>query len=359
MALGTPTELAAAGATASSVTTASFTPTANATLVAFACNRNSGASIPTISDSLGGTWNPFNAGHDGTAVGARAFWQEIGASPASMTVTVQDGGGAQHAVHVLEITGADPDTSNVQSTLDANGDPALTMSAYAANSLCLGYCLVTAGAAMTGPTDFTELYDQAPATNTRIHVSYDMVSPTTSLAWAGNNNESIAYGIEIKELAAGSPQDITGGLFTDGDTFHAGSLSLGIIGALFTDTDTFPTGVVTTTYSITGALFTDADTFYAGLVQLENEQNIDGSLFVDADSFHTGVVTATYNISGGLFTDSDTFHSGTLTTAAFINGNLFIDPDTFYTGEITGGESGSPVGMLSFVLLRKRRKAGE
>lgn len=204
MALGTPTELAVAGATASSVTTASFTPTANAIIFAFAVNRNTSASIPTISDSLGGTWNAMNAGHDGTGIAARVFWQQIGGSPASMTVTVQGGGGAQHAVHVLEITGADDDFSNLQSDLDANGDNALTMSAYAANSLCLGYSAVTAGAAMTGPTGFTELYDNAPATNTRIHVSYDMSSPDTSLVWAGSNNEAVAYGIEVKELSAGA-----------------------------------------------------------------------------------------------------------------------------------------------------------
>ena len=359
MALGTPTELAAAGATASSVTTASFTPTANAIIFAFACNRNTSASIPTISDSLGGTWNAVNAGHDGTAVGARLFWQQIGGSPASMTVTVQGGGGAQHAVHVLEITGADDDFSNVQSVLDADGDPAVTMSAYAANSLCLGYCLVTAGAAMTGPTGFTELYDQAPATNTRIHVSYDMTSPDTSLAWAGNNNESIAYGLEVKELSGGAAQDITGGHFTDPDTFYTGQLDLGIIGSLFSDPDTFPTGVVTTTYTITGSLFNDPDTFYSGVVQLETDQNISGTLFSDPDIHHSGVVTTSYNISGGHFNDPDVGHSGVITTTANIIGSHFNDPDTFYSGTITGGEiGGSPVGMLSFVLLRKRRKSG-
>lgn len=359
MPLGTPTELAAAGATASSVTTASFTPTANAMLFAFACNRNSGATIPSISDSLGGTWNAINAGHDGTAVAARVFWQQIGGSPASMTVTVNGGGGSQHAVHVLEITGADDVFTNVQSDLDANGDNALTMAAYAASSGCLAYSLVTAGSAMTGPSGFTELYDQAPATNTRVHVSYDMTSPGTSLVWAGSNNEAIAYGIEIFEFV-GAPQEITGGHFTDPDTFFTGQLDLGIIGSLFADPDVFTTGVVTTTYTITGSLFTDPDVFHSGVVTREGEQNIDGSLFTDPDTFYSGTITTDYTITGALFTDPDVGHSGVITTANTIVGSHFVDPDIFYSGTLTGGDAGTSPAMLGYLLHRKRRrKAGD
>ncbi|RVO38511.1 hypothetical protein CN093_17450 [Sinorhizobium meliloti] len=192
------------GATAASVTTASFTPTANALLIAFCAGRGSSATIPTISDSLGGTWTPIGTGNDAGNVTGRLFYQVAGASPSAMTVTVNTTGGTQAAVGVIEVSGAGTDFSNYQVGINAAGDPSVTMGAYTAGSRVMVFGIGNAGAAWTSPTGFTELFDSEVATNLRLVPSYNDSSASTSLSWVSAATDSIGFGLEVKEAAAGA-----------------------------------------------------------------------------------------------------------------------------------------------------------
>ncbi|WP_208179113.1 hypothetical protein [Sinorhizobium medicae] len=204
MPVGTPTlATPQIGATAASVTTASFTPTANALLIAFCAGRGSSATIPTISDSLSGTWTPIGTGNDAGNVTGRLFYQVAGASPSAMTVTVTTGG-TQTAVGVIELTDAGTDFSNYQAGTNAVGDPSVTMSAYSSGSRVMAFGIGNAGAAWTSPTGFTELFDSEVATNLRLVPSYNDSSASTSLSWVSAATDSIGFGLEIKEAAAGA-----------------------------------------------------------------------------------------------------------------------------------------------------------
>ncbi|WP_042777806.1 hypothetical protein [Sinorhizobium fredii] len=204
MAIGTPTQLVAAGATATNATSASFTPSANVRMFALCAGRGASAEAPTLTDSLSGTWTEITGSSvDAGNIWGRIFYQDVGGSPAAMTVTVSSTGATQAAVEVFEISGSGAISSNFQSNVNAAGDPSVTMSAYAGTSIAVAMGVGNAGSTWTQPTGFTEIYDLAPATNVRLNVSYDMASPATSLSWSSTSTDSIGYGLEITEAAAG------------------------------------------------------------------------------------------------------------------------------------------------------------
>lgn len=394
MAIGIPTQRANVANDGASATTASFTPTANSRLFACAFGsvlNGSAPTIPTVSDSLGGTWNliaddtfDFTATRDSAIA---LYYQDIGGSPAAMTVTAASTSALETGVQCQDITGiTSSDFSNVNFNGSNTGDPAFTLSALQdANSAVAVWIFAVQGNNSFSQAALTEIQDTTVSTpggdDYRFYMSYDLTSPSTSFTVTSNNARAFGYALELKEDAGGD-KNITGALFTDPDTFHAGTITktyeilgslftdadtiysgqvdLVILGGLFSDADNFPTGVVTTDYTITGSLFSDPDTFYNGVVERESDEEIDGSLFVDPDTFHSGTVTTDYAITGSLFVDPDTFHAGSISATYNINGNLYIDPDIFYSGAIEGGaDVGTSTSVTSYMLLRRRRKAGE
>ncbi|MQX77500.1 hypothetical protein [Sinorhizobium medicae] len=236
MAIGTPTHLIAAGATATTATSASFTPSANVRIFALCAARGSTAAVPTISDSLGGTWTAVTgSGIDAGVICGAIYYQDVGGSPSARTVTVTaTGTPTQVGCEVFEISGTGAISSNFHSNVNAAGDPSVTMSAYAATSILVALGVGNAGSTWTQPTGCTEIYDLAPATNVRLNVSYDMTSPATSLTWTSTSTDSIGYGLEITEATAGgSTSGALAATETGGDTF-AGSgavLVSGMLGA--------------------------------------------------------------------------------------------------------------------------------
>lgn len=223
MPVGTPATLTTAGATATSVTTAGFTPSANALVIACCVGRGSSATIPTISDSLGGTWTAIGAGADAGNVTGRLFYQVASASPSAMTVTVNTTGGTQSAVGVIEVSGAGTDFSNYQAGINAAGDPSITMAAYTAGSRVMVFGIGNAGAAWTSPSGFTELFDSEVATNVRLVPSYNDSSASTSLSWTSAATDSIGFGLEIKEAVAGAVSG-SASITEAGDTVAGSSL---------------------------------------------------------------------------------------------------------------------------------------
>jgi len=335
MPLGTPTLQEAVGAASTSVTSASFTPSEGELLVVFGASRTSAGQVPTISDSLSGTWTEIDtSGTENGNVQANIWYQMTGASPASRTITVSSTSAVGVGMHIVKISGADTDVSNFQIGTNGAGDPSVTMSSYASGSAALYFIVINAGDATSPPGSFVELADANATTNLRMTSAYESPASTTSISRTGGGTDAILYGLEIKE-PAGSGQNITGALYTDTDTFHAAQLNMNIAGALYTDTDTFNAATVSSTYNISGALYTDADTFFGATVS-QGAQIIDGALYTDTDTFHAATVTpGTVTISGALYTDTDTFHSATITSLQNIDGALFTDTDSFAAAAVT------------------------
>ncbi|RVH87748.1 hypothetical protein CN204_04245 [Sinorhizobium meliloti] len=206
MAIGTPVlATPAVGATATSVTTASFTPTAGDLLLAFATARPTAADIPTISDTLGNTWTQVgSSGTDFGNITAKLWYQIVESSPAARTVTASSTGSTQVGLAIVAISGAGTDFSNFQANTNAAGDPSVTMSAYAASSAALGFYAGNAGGSnVTIPTGYTSLTNSQIATNIRFAVVYDTSSPSTTQTWTGVSTDSICFGVEIKDATSG------------------------------------------------------------------------------------------------------------------------------------------------------------
>lgn len=234
MAIGTPTHLIAAGATATTATSASFTPSANVRIFALCAARGSTAAVPTISDNLGGTWTAVTgSGIDAGVICGAIYYQDVGDSPSARTVTVTaTGTPTQVGCEVFEISGTGAISSNFHSNVNAAGDPSVTMSAYAATSILVALGVGNAGSTWTQPTGCTEIYDLAPATNVRLNVSYDMTSPATSLTWTSTSTDSIGYGLEIAEATAvGTVTGAIAATEAGGDDF-AGSGAVLVSGSL-------------------------------------------------------------------------------------------------------------------------------
>jgi len=191
------------GATATFVTTAAFTPSANSRLFAIAAGRTTSAVPPTITDSLGGTWTLVpGASVDFTNIAGSIRYQDIGASPASMTVTATSGG-TQAGVMCFDVTGHSTDLSNFQPNTNAAGDPSVTLAAMGATSLGIAAFIGNAGSAATAvPVGYSSIYNGAPATNLRMCLYTDLGSPGAAQAWTTPSTDSIAFGLEIKEAGA-------------------------------------------------------------------------------------------------------------------------------------------------------------
>ncbi|MDX0227175.1 hypothetical protein RWA06_04595 [Sinorhizobium meliloti] len=212
MPVGTPVlATPAVGATATSATTASFTPTAGNLLLAFAAARAAAAEIPTVSDTLGNTWTQVDtSGTDFSNITAKLWYQVVEGSPSARTVTASSTGATQVGLAVVSISGAGTDFSNFQIGTNGAGDPSVTMAAYAASSIALGFYAGNAGGSNpTIPTGYTSLSNSQIATNIRFAVVHDTTSPSTSMAWVGPSTDSICFGVEIKEAAAAGAYTLT------------------------------------------------------------------------------------------------------------------------------------------------------
>ena len=192
------------GATATFVTTAAFTPSANSRLFAISGGRTTAAVPPTITDSLSGSWTLLTGSNiDFTNVAGSIYYQDIGASPGSMTVT-STSGGTQAGVMCFDVTGHSNDLSNFQVGTNSAGDPSVTLASMAANSIGVAAFIGNAGGAATGlPAGYSSVYNGAPATNLRMALYTDLTSPGAAQAWVTPSTDSIAFGFEIKEAAAG------------------------------------------------------------------------------------------------------------------------------------------------------------
>jgi hypothetical protein len=238
MALGTPTLLRAAGTSAATVTTASFTPTAGALLVAEYGARivSADGGEPTISSSPSLTWTQAYAviRNAGAASGNRqrlACWTATAPSAVATTVTCGSTSAGRSGVAVREITGASA-TTNADTATAGGGRPTVTLpTAPATTSIVLGASFMQ-GVATDPPPGFTELSDTLIGGDWTLETVYSAVPPPTAFQWPTSANlAAVAGGIEISAATVGS----TGG-FTESLTLTDSVSSVGVaVSAGFTE----------------------------------------------------------------------------------------------------------------------------
>ncbi|MDX1114798.1 hypothetical protein GOL31_23645 [Sinorhizobium medicae] len=210
MAVGVPTAVVDAGASATTVTTTSFTPEANILLIAFCVARGGSAVIPTISDDQGGTWEPIGTGIDQGFITARLFARQIGTTPSVMTVTASSTGATQTAVAIQGLSGAGNSFTNFQSVSSLATSRSVTIDAASTGSMVLGFQVINSGTAQPAPTGLTETRDFTIATNVRVQLAYDdYLTAPTSITWTSNNADAIAFALEVKEPVVSGSGSLT------------------------------------------------------------------------------------------------------------------------------------------------------
>lgn len=204
MALGTPTlATPTVGAGGTGITTASFTPTAGALLIA--CGACRGSSLPgtlTLNPSAL-TWTPIISGLFDNGIAPRVrgrLWAAVADTASSMTVQVKSTSAGKCALAIVQITGAAGIPSNYAEDDDNNADPTVTLpSAPAASSTVIGWYAAAGSTAVSPPSGYTELDDQVFSSDLRVQAVYDATSAATSAAWTTANANGIALLVEVQE----------------------------------------------------------------------------------------------------------------------------------------------------------------
>lgn len=354
------TNRASAISTANSVTTASFTPSANSLLVACVGGNSEGATpVYTVSGgSLTWTRRKSQWVTDGSGSGwddqTEIWTAPVGASPSSMTVQVSSTATMDGIyISTYDYTGyntSSPVGATASGTrVEADGAFSITLDGSPASTsevIAVGGAdnyLASAGAVFTPGSGWTQLYENNTS-ETFGHVQIRGSSTSTAVAWvqfdctAGGYGFGTAVAIEIKADAGGSPQSITGTLFTNSQTFPAGTASAtyGITGSLLTDGDTFYAGTLTTSYGITGALVTNSQTFPAATAS-PGAVAVSGALYTNTQSFPAATVDpGAVSVNGALYTNEQTYPAAAVTVGAVtITGALFTNEQGFPAGTAT------------------------
>jgi hypothetical protein len=188
-------------AAASTGASASFTPPANSTLVAFVSARGgTGATATSLTDSLGSIWVKLGdyLGPPSTAFMVTGVYTlAIGPSPVAMTVTggsTLTGTSLGSGCQVISCTGTIGSLSNTQTGASTIGSLPLTLTGV---SVLTYYVRQTTASAIVPPTGYTELGGGAHIqyNNMTASVAYDLTSPG-SQNWNGGGN-AVAWAGEI------------------------------------------------------------------------------------------------------------------------------------------------------------------
>lgn len=168
MALSTPALLATATpVTTASITSPSFTPTANSLILVVSTNTGSASANAsyTVTDSLGShlTYTLIAEDAGGNTQGGIRVWWATSASPASMTVTATSPGAPTHnRLYVYEYTGHDT-TTPIVGAAHSNGTTSTTPQVTTATSPATGdhvnywVCVRNVNASPTLDSNFTQI----------------------------------------------------------------------------------------------------------------------------------------------------------------------------------------------------------
>jgi hypothetical protein len=217
LALGTPALLGTPGNGTTAAST-SGTPPANCRMFCWvACKSVAGTRAAAPTDTLSGVWTAVPSGRADGAGGSpiiRGDWyyQDVGGSPAAVTVSTSGGTTATH-IAVVCVTGAQggTDFSNFAVGVDTTaGDPSATLP----NTLTAGSVLLSIAAAhltnsWTFPSGFTNLTNSTQGSNFRLGIGYNTSLASQTAAWTSSNTNSVASVLEVK-LPVSGPANVQG-----------------------------------------------------------------------------------------------------------------------------------------------------
>lgn len=209
MALGTPTNLISGGnATASaSDTTASFTPTANALVIATAfvaraSNAPTTIAISSTHTGLTGSWTEVTLRNAGGTAKVSLFYRKAGASPSSGTITFTYSGASnptRKSWIVDQVTGASGVSESA--TNETTGTSlTVTLGGIAGGNKSYGAVLSIGAGSITVGTGETEIIE-ATSTGTAEARSQTEYGTSTTPDWSGLSATvgSVGVAIEIQE----------------------------------------------------------------------------------------------------------------------------------------------------------------
>ena len=200
-------------------TTGSFTPTEGDLLVIVAGITASTVSPTATASANGITFTLITTGGWSSAAHTQAIFvadQLVGASPSSMTVTVDCTGdaGSGANVAVLGVAGMSRTGTSAVLQSTANTNAVTTGAAYtltfgaatlSTNVVIGGLANNSNPAGITQPSGFTEVYDLGYATpSAGLEVAYDLTGGYTSFTWGSTSGTiGTANAIELDTSAAG------------------------------------------------------------------------------------------------------------------------------------------------------------
>lgn len=220
MALGTPTNKTSGGnsASAGSNTTASFTPTAGALILAV-CAIARGSNVPTTIalttsiTGLVGSWTEVTIRNTGGSAKISLFYIMAGASPSSGTITFTYSGGTnpiRQAWIVDEVTGADPTTPISESNTNQTTGTTLssTLGGIAGNNKAYGACMSVNASSITVGSGETEILESSSggASEARLQTEY---GTTVGVDWSGLDTTIGSVGLSIEIAEANSDVTVT------------------------------------------------------------------------------------------------------------------------------------------------------
>lgn len=339
-----------------------------------------------VTDTDGHTWtrvfertDTAGAAADGstTSLWVTKVTTEIGTGD-SITNTYQGGNNEAGLITIVEVTVGAGQTVNWQTPAHthvdtlANDEISAVLSGLTSREYLFFGLLGGEGndQAKTPIANYTEHFDirtgPSGLAEVSIHVATRILTGTgdtwTSFSVSLDNIvQSLVAFYEVAE-GGGSPQGLTGTLFTKAPTFNTGAITSvrNLAGVLFTKAPTFSTGTITATRTLTGVLFQKAPTFFAGAFDagpafltgtlftkaptffvggIIESQALAGVLFQKAPTFSQGAVTVgAAPLDGVLYQNTPLFSQGSLTSLADLDGVLFQNTPVFFAGTVTPGE---------------------
>lgn len=200
------------GAAAGSHTTASFGPASSSdgwymAFVPVRTNAGGYADNPTISDSLGTTWNLigyFDGPNSSAWMRAGLWWCSFLASQPDRTVTVQtaDADAVAIGVNVVRINGGPLKTlfDNIISAASTSGDPSTTLPFANGVTSAISFAAASpASGGFTPPSGWTQTANAAISTLMRIGSANKIgAAGAGPHAWSSSNNNAVGVTVQLR-----------------------------------------------------------------------------------------------------------------------------------------------------------------
>ena len=153
-------------------------------------------------------------------------------------------------------------------------------------------------------------------------------APTVTVTLAGTltNVRGPVVLLRVREAALPPAQTLTPSLYTNTQTFHNPTVTVGAV-------DLLP------------SLYTNDQTFYSpSITQTGNAQTLSPNLYANTQTFFSATATATYALTPALYTNVQSYFAPTVSTSYALTPSLYSNAQTFYTPLIA--QTGGPQTLL-------------